>query len=407
MKNEILNSLDVIQETCNETEVAVAEAIIQECYKAMDILGYSDTDVDQFNIIQEGKIMDDVKKQGEGQSKVMRILSFIPRLLAALFKAVSGKLSSTAEKADKIGTNMKKAYDATKNKKKVTIDERPVAKKFIDGMFGETKGMKIVSTGVILGIVTCVAGYLGYEALKDKKDEKYFKLKKSLWEKGYDKLSDEEKEQLRSITPGIKKLEKEYSEIEKLITRNEGLFKIEMAEKFNVRVETINSVALFNRILIRNFVDNVYELPKDLENYEYRLSRIDSTKNSFKTCNNKLSDDTAFLLAVMEVFEVPKQMESYDKENFKDGYGSDLIKEFSADTQKANNKEVDVNSTLANKSVEFVKKVEAALLQSFADLEVSVTKLEKISEIFAKSVGIELMNTHAVEEPKEKDDDKS
>lgn len=397
MKNEILNSLDVIQETCNETEVAVAKAIIQECYKAMDILGYSDTDVDQFNIIQEGKIMDDVKKQGEGQSKVMRILSFIPRLLAALFKAITGKLSSTAEKADKIGTNMKKAYDATKNKTKVTIDERSSGKKFIDGMFGETKGQKIASCA-ILGVITCAAGYLGYEALKGKKEEKYSKLAKSLWDKGYDKLSDEEKEQLRSVTPGIKKLEKEYSEIEKLITRNEGLFKIEMAEKFNVRVETINSVALFNRILIRN-----YEEPKNLEKYEQRLSRIDDTKNSIKTGNNKLSDDTAFLLAVMDVFEVPKQMEWYNKENFKDGYGSNLIKGFSADTQKANNKEADVNSTLANKSVEFVKKVEAALLQSFADLEVSVTKLEKISEIFAKSVGIEPMNTNVAEEPKEKD----
>jgi hypothetical protein len=58
---------------------------------------------------------------------------------------------------------------------------------------------------------------------------------------------------------------------------------------------------------------------------------------------------------------------------------------------------------LANKSVEFVKKVETALLQSFADLEVSVTKLEKISEIFAKSVGIEQRNTNAAEEPKKKD----
>lgn len=382
MKNEILNSLDVIQETCNETEVAVAEAIVQECYKAIDILGYSDTDVDQFNIIQEGKIMDDVKKQGEGQSKVMRILSFIPRLLAALFKAISGKLSSTKEKADKIGANMKKAYDATKNKEKVTIDERSSAKIFFDGMLGETKGQKIASCA-ILGIITGITGYLGYEALKDKKDAKNSKLQESLLNKGYDKMSDEEKEQLKSITPGIKKLEKEYKDIEELILRNEGLFKIDMVEKLNVRVEAINSVALFNRILIRR-----YDEPKDLKKYEDRLSSIDAVKSHIKSENSKLSDDAAFLLAVMDVFEVPKQLEWYNKENFKDGYGSNLIKEFSADTQKANMSERAIGTQIVNKSVEFVKKVEAALLQTYVDLDVAVTKLEKITAEFGKSVGL-------------------
>ena len=127
MKNEIRESLDVIQETCNETEVAVAEAIIQECYKAMDILEYSGTDVEQFNIIQEGKIMDDVKKQGEGQSKVMRILSFIPRLIAALFKAITGKLESTKDKVKKTAENVNLAVGATQNHTIVKIDANSYA----------------------------------------------------------------------------------------------------------------------------------------------------------------------------------------------------------------------------------------------------------------------------------------
>lgn len=147
MKNEILNSLDVIQETCNETEVAVAEAIIQECYKAMDILEYSNTDVDQFNIIQEGKIMDDVKKQGEGQSKVMRIISFIPRLIAALFKAITGKLQTAVKSAKNVVEN-------TKGKDQSKI------KTFIEGLKkGDKKAVKTALIG--LGAVAGVAGGVG------------------------------------------------------------------------------------------------------------------------------------------------------------------------------------------------------------------------------------------------------
>jgi len=145
MKNEILNSLDVIQETCNETEVAVAEAIVQECCKAMDILEYSNTDVDQFNIIQEGKIMDDVKKQGEGQSKVMRILSFIPRLIAALFKAITGKLQTAAKSA-------KNVIENTKGKDQSKI------KTFIEGL---KKGDKKSVKTALIGLGAVAAGAAG------------------------------------------------------------------------------------------------------------------------------------------------------------------------------------------------------------------------------------------------------
>lgn len=181
MKNEILNSLDVIQETCNETEIAVAEAIIQECYKAMDILGYSDTDAEQFNIIQEGKIMDDVKKQGEGQSKVMRILSFIPRLIAALFKAITGKLQTAAKSAKNIAEH-------TKGKDQSKI------KTFIEGLKkGDKQAVKTALIG--LGAVAGVAGGVGAGiAIKKKfsKDSDSFDMLKPC-------LSDEDFKELRRI----------------------------------------------------------------------------------------------------------------------------------------------------------------------------------------------------------------
>jgi hypothetical protein len=91
--------------------------------------------------------MDDVKKQGEGQSKVMRILSFIPRLLAALFKAVSGKLQTTAKSAKNIAEH-------TKGK------DQSKMKAFIEGLKkGDKKAVKTALIG--LGAVAGVAGGVG------------------------------------------------------------------------------------------------------------------------------------------------------------------------------------------------------------------------------------------------------
>ena len=140
-------SLDTINDVVCESEIAAAEAILAEYDKAITILEYSETDPDQFGIFQEGKIMDDVKKQGEGQSKVMRILSFVPRLIAALFKAITGKLKSAEKSANNIA-------EATKGKDQGKI------KTFIEGLKkGDKKAVKTALIG--LGAVAGVAGGVG------------------------------------------------------------------------------------------------------------------------------------------------------------------------------------------------------------------------------------------------------
>jgi hypothetical protein len=159
----------------------------------MDILGYSDTDVEQFNIIQEGEIMDDVKKQGEGQSKVMRILSFIPRLIAALFKAITGKLQTAAKSAKNI-------VEHTKSK------DQSKMKTFIDGLKkGDKKAVKTALIG--LGAVAGVAGGVGAGIVikkKFSKDSDSFDMLKPC-------LSDEDFKELKRIldlnidTPDAKK----------------------------------------------------------------------------------------------------------------------------------------------------------------------------------------------------------
>lgn len=143
MKESILMSLDTINDVVCESEVAAAEALLAEYDKALAILEYSETEPEQFGIFQEGKIMDDVKKQGEGQSKVMRILSFIPRLIAALFKAITGKLQTAAKSAKNVVEN-------TKGKDQSKI------KTFIEGLKkGDKKAVKtaLIALGATAGVV--------------------------------------------------------------------------------------------------------------------------------------------------------------------------------------------------------------------------------------------------------------
>lgn len=151
-------SLDTINDVVCESEVAAAEALLAEYDKALAILEYSETEPEQFGIFQEGKIMDDVKKQGEGQSKVMRILSFIPRLIAALFKAITGKLQTAAKSAKNVVEN-------TKGKDQSKI------KTFIEGLKkGDKQAVKTALIG--LGAVAGVASGVGAGIVIKKKFSK-------------------------------------------------------------------------------------------------------------------------------------------------------------------------------------------------------------------------------------------
>lgn len=95
--SEVLSAIDIIDSTIMETEANVCLAIADSYDKMLMIEEhYNGEDMNEFTIFQEGKIMDDVKEQGKGQSTFMKILSFIPRLFISLFRALTGKLGSIA-----------------------------------------------------------------------------------------------------------------------------------------------------------------------------------------------------------------------------------------------------------------------------------------------------------------------
>lgn len=101
--NHVLETsiFDEIEKQKDEAYYNVLEALINESNKSLIILeNYNGSNIDDFKIIQEGAIMDDVKKQGKGQGKVEKAFTFLFRLIRALVRAITGKLSPKAIKIE-------------------------------------------------------------------------------------------------------------------------------------------------------------------------------------------------------------------------------------------------------------------------------------------------------------------
>lgn len=109
-----------IEQTSIESELAVVESMMA-AYDKMDlIMENTDTQIMDCGIFQEGKIMDDVKEQGVGQSKFQRFLTFIPRLIKALFNAITRLFdtkSDTKTSSKKDNTKVKDVKNPKDTKK--------------------------------------------------------------------------------------------------------------------------------------------------------------------------------------------------------------------------------------------------------------------------------------------------
>lgn len=431
MKNEILNSLDVIQETCNETEIAVAEAIIQECYKAMDILGYSDTDVDQFNIIQEGKIMDDVKKQGEGQSKVMRILSFIPRLIAALFKAITGSLESTKDKVKKTAENVNLAVGATQNHTIVKIDGRTTKTKILDAVIkapgaillyvSTTIGMSIVINKISNKILSIIMKRKNKEKQNDqemikntnnknvdqviKDAEEFLKEEpdkeledltaflKRIKGSSFDQLSTEDKDRILAEVPEMKKADALGAEVSEICNKNATLFSIGFEDK---DFKSYDKMVDLYKIVI--YIDPTFKLTKGdgsvdteaikeyrtrINNYNTHLSKLKSDKN-YKS----MTDAALKLTALIESFGDKSLSEMKDVSELKPGKtGEELINNRSSISKIMTNieKSNEAKSILEECS-KLMTEADKCIIQVLKDHTEAINKAHECSELLVNSL---------------------
>lgn len=319
MKESILISLDTISDVVCESEIAAAEALLAEYDKALAILEYSETEPEQFGIFQEGKIMDDVKKQGEGQSKVMRILSFIPRLIAALFKAITGKLQTAAKSA-------KNVIENTKGK------DQSKMKTFIEGL---KKGDKKAVKTALIGLGAVAAGAVGAGVVIKKKsvpktligaikeglpkengkafDEFYKSLHEIMTDKeieefidflgriDYDKLSKKyPKEVLDEIREYKKKLEKSLADrknSEKELNATESSEKKESESSKNEPKDSDELEAKINKA-----IDDIMKQYSDLEPRGNHFPLIEfefEPRKGLKVAYNRSAYDMCFALCLL------------------------------------------------------------------------------------------------------------
>lgn len=98
-RNDVIEAIDEINSVITESSVGVYDALLESYDKAETILeNYDGDDINAFSFFQEGKIMDEVKKQGKGDKNVGKtILFFIPRLIVALFNAIASSTKNVIE----------------------------------------------------------------------------------------------------------------------------------------------------------------------------------------------------------------------------------------------------------------------------------------------------------------------
>ena len=132
IKNQIIDAIDDINCITAECEYDTMCKMYESYDKASMIIEYYDGDnIDAFNIFndtdnfyQESSISDKMKDSGKKYGTLMKILTFIPRLIKALIQTISEKLKKTkpAKELQNASKETKKAladaFDKKKDKRK-------------------------------------------------------------------------------------------------------------------------------------------------------------------------------------------------------------------------------------------------------------------------------------------------
>ena len=132
IKSQILDAIDDINIITAECEYNTICEMYNSYDKASMILEYYEGDnVDAFNVFddtdnfyQESGVSDKMKKSGAKYNTFMKIITFIPRLIKALFETISEKLKKTKPSKElqqapkEVKEKLTTAFDKKKDKKK-------------------------------------------------------------------------------------------------------------------------------------------------------------------------------------------------------------------------------------------------------------------------------------------------
>ena len=151
MIQEILNSIDQIDDITTEYTVNTMNSMIDSYEKSAIILeNYEGDDLSSFTIFQEGEIMDDVKRQGQGQGTLMKILSFIPRLIKAIFHKIK-KAISKGETPAAVNKELQKAPKEVKKALPILFDNKKDKKSKVSMIKKILIGAGAVGTAAVVG----------------------------------------------------------------------------------------------------------------------------------------------------------------------------------------------------------------------------------------------------------------
>lgn len=125
IKNQIIDAIDDINLITSECEYNTICEMYNSYDKASLILEYYEgEDVSSFGLFQESSVSDKMKKSGEKYNTFMKIITFIPRLIKALFQTIKEKFkkikpSKELQKAPKeVKEKLATAFDKKTDKKK-------------------------------------------------------------------------------------------------------------------------------------------------------------------------------------------------------------------------------------------------------------------------------------------------
>ena len=125
IKNQILDAIDDINIITAECEYNTICEMYNSYDKASMILEYYEgEDVSSFGVFQESSVSDKMKKSGAKYNTFMKIITFIPRLIKALFQTITEKFkkikpSKELQKAPKeVKEKLTTVFDKKKDKKK-------------------------------------------------------------------------------------------------------------------------------------------------------------------------------------------------------------------------------------------------------------------------------------------------
>lgn len=351
MINQLLESIDDLEIVTNECAIDVLVSTSM-CYdKMMTIMeNANDDDIsiypifrEETAVVQEG-VGEELGKMNEGKSLLNKIIWFLPRLIAAIFKTITASLS----KSSKLSVSIESASKQSGEKKSI-----------LSRIWGSGVGKAVITVGAFAAYAKFIAAPLA-DKLEYDVMEKYFekKGKRAEFKRDYEKFKNEvcnkkwfdsymaKKEEESNLTD--KDQRKDYAYLSYLVKEDLPQAKkmYEYAKEFasdkeNKHIITKADTKSWYKKLEKRIQDKELEIKEMKENFEkhsidvskiFGSSKVNDTITPTKTKHvaNKINSDARFAEMQKECFNLidPSNAGKYPDNSIKS-----FIRQWKSDNQ--------------------------------------------------------------------------